>query len=127
MAEQIMVVCDVCGTAPAETVGITARGSSYRKDLCSEHLRELLRGTSAPRRGRPPKAQAVSTTSTQEGPKRGGRPPRLQTSQRTPASEPAAKRPRRKITDPAILAKRRAALEKARAARAAKRLAAQSN
>jgi hypothetical protein len=127
MAEQIMVVCDVCASAPAETVGITARGSSYRKDLCSEHLRELLRGTSAPRRGRPPKPRAISTTSNQEGPKRRGRPPRLQPSERTRASEPAAKRPRRKITDPAILAKRRASLEKARAARKAKRLAAQSS
>jgi hypothetical protein len=38
MAEQVMVVCDVCGRSPAERVGISAKGQSYQKDLCTEHL-----------------------------------------------------------------------------------------
>jgi hypothetical protein len=42
-----------------------------------------------------------------------------------PAAAPA--RPRRKVTDPDVLERRRQALAKARAARAAKRLAAQSS
>ena len=40
------------------------------------------------------------------------------------AAEAAAPRPRRKVTDPEVLERRRAALAKARAARAAKRAAA---
>ena len=38
MAERVVVVCDVCGSSPAETVGITAKAKNYRKDLCSAHL-----------------------------------------------------------------------------------------
>jgi hypothetical protein len=41
------------------------------------------------------------------------------------ATQPAPPRPRRKVTDPEVLERRRAALAKARAARAAKRQAAQ--
>src|SRR5262245_3646775 len=43
---------------------------------------------------------------------------------RAAAAEAAAPRPRRKVTDPEVLERRRAALAKARAARAAKRAAA---
>jgi hypothetical protein len=41
-----------------------------------------------------------------------------------PSAAPRRRQPSRKVTDPEVLAKRRAALEKARAARAAKRAAA---
>jgi hypothetical protein len=119
-----------CGKPSVQTVAITAKDKSYRKDLCAEHLAELLRGTSAPRRGRPrkPVTKATpatpATTPTPEAPKRRGRPPKLQPATTTVATTSSAARPRRKITDPAILAKRRAALVKARQARADKRAAA---
>ena len=110
MAERVMVVCDVCGKSPAETVGITATGKSYRKDLCREHLADLLKGARAPRRGRPasstPRIAATKTAATPAAPK------------------VVAKRARKPITDPVLLEKRRAALAKARQARADKRAAA---
>jgi hypothetical protein len=56
-------------------------------------------------------SQALSSTAT---PRRG----------RGGAAETAAPRPRRKVTDPEVLERRRQALAKARAARAAKREAA---
>jgi hypothetical protein len=127
MAEQVTVVCDVCGRPSAETVAITARDTPYRKDLCSEHLAELLRGARAPRRGRPSaRGATASAAPATEGPKRRGRPPkaRTQPAAGTSAEGQGAKWPRRRITDPVVLKKRRAALVKARAARAAKRAAA---
>jgi hypothetical protein len=131
MAEKVTVVCDVCGKPSVQTVAITANDKIYRKDLCAEHLAELLRGTSAPRRGRPRKAGTKATAATAaaptpEAPKRRGRPPRLQRATEV-ATGSGEKRPRRKITDPAILAKRRAALVKARQARADKRAAANAS
>jgi hypothetical protein len=123
MAERVMVVCDVCGSAPAETVAITAKDRSYRKDLCGTHLSALLEGARAPRRGRPRKAEAAAAATPAQAPRRRGRPPKS-------ASAPAAPKPaagsrkRGPITDPVILQKRRDALAKARAARAAKRAAA---
>lgn len=123
MAEQVMVVCDVCGAAPAETVGITAKDRSYRKDLCSKHLSELLTGARAPRRGRPRRASASSAPAPSAAPKRRGRPPKAAQAQATPAKSSNGRRKRVPITDPAILQKRRDALAKARAARAAKRAA----
>jgi hypothetical protein len=125
MAERIMLVCDVCGKASAGTVGITSDGKSYRKDLCSEHLAELLRGTSAPKRGRPRKVGTEPTSEAPGTPRRRGRAPRVQPAEKA-TSGSSTKRPRRKITDPAILAMRRAALAKARQARADKRAAAKA-
>jgi hypothetical protein len=135
MAETVLVVCDVCGAAPAETVGISARGRNYQKDLCAMHGAELLKGARAPRRGRPRKPVTANATA---APKRRGRSPKSTTAapaasrpdaasaDKASASEtrPAAKRPRKKITDPAILQKRRDALAKARQALAAKRASA---
>jgi hypothetical protein len=121
MAERVMVVCDVCGKSAAETVGISARDKSYRKDLCSEHLAELLKGTRAPRRGRPARSKPASTQPT-SAPRRHGRPLKA-VAEKTPVPPSGAKRERRKITDPVILEKRRAALVKARKARADKRAA----
>ena len=120
MAEQIIVVCDVCGRTPTKRALISIEGTSHSKDLCAEHVAELLANTHAPRRGRPPKASTPE--SSPQPARRRGRPPRLQASAERSGSE-ATPRRRRKITDPEILAKRRAALEKARAARAAKRAA----
>ena len=123
MAERVVVVCDVCGKAPAETVGITAKGSSYRKDLCAAHLAELLRGARAPRRGRPFKA--ATTPVAPRAARRRARPPKAAGAKdREATATQATKRPRRKITNPAVLEKRRPALAKARAVRADKRAAA---
>ena len=123
MAERVMVVCDVCGGAPAETVAITAKDRSYRKDLCATHLSQLLDGARAPRRGRPRKAEApAAKAAPPQAPRRRGRPPKAAAASAA-ASKPAASRKRGPITDPVILQKRRDALAKARAARAAKRAA----
>jgi hypothetical protein len=118
MAELMIVVCDVCGKSPAGTVGITAKDKSYRKDLCAEHLAELLKGARAPRRGRPARAAAPTSA-----PRRRGRPPKA-APETAPSPTTVAKRNRKKITDPVILEKRRAALVRARKARADKRAAA---
>jgi len=51
--EAITLVCDICGKPAAETVTIKVGTRNHLKDLCSQHLGELLQGTRAPRRGRP--------------------------------------------------------------------------
>jgi hypothetical protein len=123
MAERVVVVCDVCGKSPAETVGITANDKNYRKDLCAEHMAELLKSARAPSRGRPRGTRAAAAQAPAAGaPRRRGRPPKAAAA----AAAPAPKRERRKITDPVILEKRRAALAKARQARADKRAAAKN-
>ena len=129
MAERVVVVCDICGKSPAETVGITAKDKNYRKDLCAEHLAELLKSARAPSRGRPRgtravAAQAPAAAAAAAAPRRRGRPPKAAAA--SAASAPAPKRERRKITDPVLLEKRRAALAKARQARADKRAAAKN-
>jgi hypothetical protein len=53
VAEQLILVCDVCGKPAAETVTIRAGGKSLLKDLCPDHVTELLNGTRAAKRGRP--------------------------------------------------------------------------
>jgi hypothetical protein len=60
VAEQLILVCDVCGQSPAETVTIRAGNRTMLKDLCAKHLGELLTGTRAPKRGRP-KSRAVAS------------------------------------------------------------------
>ena len=69
MAEQMIVVCDVCGKPATETVTIkTARGN-YVKDLCAQHVTELTAGGRKPRPGRPRKLAGTAET-----PRRRGRP-----------------------------------------------------
>jgi hypothetical protein len=58
MAEQVVIVCDVCG-APAvagATIAVHGGGSrdgqKFAKDLCESHLSEVLANTRKPRRGR---------------------------------------------------------------------------
>jgi hypothetical protein len=141
MAERTVIVCDSCGEIAAERVSIRAGGRALQKDLCATHLAELLRGANPARRGRPPATMTGTPTpaATASAPKRRGRPPKAaatstagarRRSRRGSADSSAsastakASRPRRKITDPAILEKRRAALAKARKALADKRAAA---
>ena len=114
MAERVLIVCDVCGKSPAEAVRISAGGKNYSKDLCAQHRAELLKGARAPRRGRPARATAAT-------PRRRGRPAKATAMQKGSAPATTAQRARKKITDPAILEKRRASLAKARRALATKR------
>ena len=76
MAERVMVTCDECGAAPAEAVGIRAKGKNYQKDLCATHVAKLLSGSRAPRRGRPRKVGATAPAG-EAAPKRRGRPPKV--------------------------------------------------
>jgi hypothetical protein len=115
MAESVVIVCDVCGDSPADTVGIKLKDRNLVKDLCAVHLADLVKGSRPPKRGRPartsPPARAAAA-----------RPRSARVSARPAAKKAsAAKRARRRITDPATLEKRRAALQKARQALAAKR------
>ena len=72
MAEQTIVVCDVCGKPATETVTIkTARGN-FVKDLCAQHVTELTAGARKPRPGRPRRMAASDA----ETPRRRGRPPK---------------------------------------------------
>ena len=73
MAERVMVTCDECGATPAEVVGIRVRNKNFQKDLCGAHVAALLKGTRAPRRGRPRKVEATPAAA----PKRRGRPPKV--------------------------------------------------
>jgi len=75
MAERVMVTCDECGAAPAEPVGIRVKNKNYQKDLCATHVAALLKGTRAPRRGRPRKSDAAA--SAPATPKRRGRPKKV--------------------------------------------------
>jgi hypothetical protein len=73
VAEAVVLVCDQCGK-PAETsVTIRVETRGFVKDLCEQHLRELLSNTRAPRRGRPRVASPTrsAATSARAG---GGRP-----------------------------------------------------
>ena len=71
MAERVMIVCDVCGAAPAETVSIRYKDRNLQKDLCAAHVDELTRGARAPRRGRP---RSATTAPPSAAPRRRGRP-----------------------------------------------------
>src|SRR5439155_14847690 len=119
MAEQMILVCDVCGKPAERTVTFRFGRRSLARDLCGTHLQELVRTSHAPSRSRKP--QAISS-------KRSSRAkPRGRTRRRTSPGSSAAKTARKRITDPATLEKRRAALAKARQALAKKRAAAKSS
>lgn len=47
-----MLVCDRGGEPTVSTVKITVDGRNVALDLCARHLRELLEGSHAPKRGR---------------------------------------------------------------------------
>jgi hypothetical protein len=70
MAEQMIVVCDVCGKPATETVTIKVARGNLVKDLCSQHVTELTAGARRPRPGRPRKLAAGAA----ETPRRRGRP-----------------------------------------------------
>jgi hypothetical protein len=53
VAQAIVLICDQCGKPDASSITIRTGTRNFVKDLCSEHLRALLKDTRAPRRGRP--------------------------------------------------------------------------
>jgi hypothetical protein len=119
MAEKIVLVCDVCGRPAAQSVRFQLGSQSFAQDLCSDHVKELVRNSHSPRRGRRPNVPPAPAAS----PKRSLR-TRGRVTAPSSGKRPRAKGPRRRITDPVILEKRRAALEKARRVLAKKRAAA---
>ena len=119
MAEQTITVCDVCGAPAVTTVSIRAGGRSLTKDLCRTHVQELTSNARPARRGRP---RSVSVQPAQRSRTRGR--PAGRATARKGRAKAVAKSTRRRITDPATLEKRRAAMAKAREALAAKRAAA---
>ena len=52
MAEQTILVCDVCGAPASTTVSVRVEGKTLHKDLCPDHVGELIDGTRAARPGR---------------------------------------------------------------------------
>lgn len=58
MAEQVVIVCDVCGMPAIASVNFGVHGGGARdgqkfaKDLCEVHLTELTSNARKPRRGR---------------------------------------------------------------------------
>src|SRR5438093_7023742 len=51
VAEKTVLICDGCGDEPAQTIALRIGGASWRKDLCEDHMTELLNGARRPRRG----------------------------------------------------------------------------
>ncbi|HEY5904193.1 MAG TPA: hypothetical protein VIX39_00140 [Actinomycetota bacterium] len=52
MAEKTILVCDACGRPAAETITIKVSRGNFVKDLCSNHVNELVAGARKPRPGR---------------------------------------------------------------------------
>jgi hypothetical protein len=144
MAERTVIVCDTCGQPATERVTIRVGGRTLQKDLCAAHLSELLQGAHPARRGRqpsmvPPEQKRTSRAGAQAstpgarvaasgGRRRSARALRSANNKSadrkgTSSATGRQRLARKRISDPAILQKRRAALEKARKALAKKRAA----
>jgi hypothetical protein len=58
VAEQVVIVCDVCGAPAVASVNFGVHGGGARdgqkfaKDLCEAHLTQLMSNSRKPRRGR---------------------------------------------------------------------------
>ena len=61
MAEQTILVCDVCGAEAAKSVTIRVDSRGFVKDYCETHLTELLSRARRPRPGRRPGATAKAS------------------------------------------------------------------
>lgn len=64
MAEKLSLVCDICGAPATETVSLRSSSGNRQKDLCAQHLQDLLRGSRVPKRGRKPGAVKTTVAST---------------------------------------------------------------
>jgi hypothetical protein len=71
MAEKTIVVCDVCGKPASETVTIKVARGNFAKDLCANHVTELVAGARRPRPGRPRKMAGSASASPRRGRTRG--------------------------------------------------------
>jgi hypothetical protein len=89
MAERTILVCDACGKPAIQTVGLRVAGKSLQKDVCKEHLEEVMKGARPARRGRrkgstvaagaaPPRraGRRAGKAKAAGPPKRRGRPPK---------------------------------------------------
>lgn len=73
MAEAVIIVCDGCGAPAADTVSIKVHGRSLQKNLCTEHLKELVSNARPARRGRPRgKPTTASNTASAKRPSKTG-------------------------------------------------------
>lgn len=52
MAEKMILVCDTCEKPAVDTVTFKVATGNRQKDLCERHIKVLLEGSRAPRRGR---------------------------------------------------------------------------
>ena len=98
MAEKVVLVCDVCGAEPAQTVALRVGRLNWLKDLCRTHLTELLSAARRPRRGRQPSARVKRATR-----KRTTRKPAPSVRKR-PTVRKRATRTRRSATTPDVAA-----------------------
>jgi hypothetical protein len=96
MAEQVMIVCDVCGAPATASVnmqvhgGGTRDGQRFAKDLCNTHLNDLVTNTRKPRRGRR-RATVATAAAPASAPS-----PRARRSTRSPAAKTGATTGRRR-------------------------------
>jgi hypothetical protein len=118
MAEKLVRVCDICGRPAEQSVTFKVGPRSRAQDLCGTHLQELVSHSHTAKRGRRPALKPSGAAPAARGSAHRG------PTKRNPKPSSTAKRPRKRITDPAVLEKRRAALEKARRVRAQSRAAA---
>jgi hypothetical protein len=112
VAEAKILVCDVCGEPAEQTVTYRLGTRSLAQDLCRRHLQELVRNSHAPRRDGRRRASSSSKSASRK---------QRSAKARSVPKASGPKRARKRITDPATLEKRRAALAKARQALAKKR------
>jgi hypothetical protein len=92
MAESTILVCDVCGKPAEESVGIRVRRRNLVKDLCGSHIRELLTGARAPKRGRRPGSTGTLEAKRQGGPKTTAKRKTSANGRRRPVRKTTAKR-----------------------------------
>ena len=90
MAEKTIVVCDVCGKPATETVTIKVARGNFAKDLCANHVTELVAGARRPRPGRPRKMAGSGAA-----PARRGRP---NGAKKTTGRKKAGRKPARRKT-----------------------------
>ena len=81
--EAIALMCDVCGKPAVETVTIKVGNKNHVKDLCSQHLGELLQNARTPKRGRPRVVASGTRRSTPASNGRRKRPAAVKTAKTT--------------------------------------------
>jgi hypothetical protein len=91
VAEQMILVCDVCDEPAVQTVKIAIARQNLLKDLCATHLAELTTGARRPKRGR----RAVAAVPAEPTSGRRGRPARKTTQPATRGAKQRRGRPRK--------------------------------